>query len=1098
MPKKAHWYTPLRLLQSKGSSTVNVGGLAGIAAARQQHQGQFFTPDEVVRVVWALLQPTMAAGLHAYHTRFSLFDNSFGSGRLFQFADPAVHTLVGIEADAELAAEVQATVAGAGFACALETGSMTEFRPDGKEYNIGIINPPFSLHFDGPEVYPFEFNSHGRYGEKSSAVSHKYALGQALRCCQVVAAILPRPFIEELKRDEFFAFSLAGVYHLPKGAFLSEGADWPISIALFGYALNNPHGGYGTVRNVNGVRRLHPDAPEVELKPGESPEGPALYAVNTAYRKDGDKLAIPRYKCDPTTPFSKLPVTGSRVVRVCHSGRKVFLGFDCAVAHVRVMNRVHRDDYSVTRPNYPHDRVPVGLESEGQGQLDLEAYLMQKDPVAAWNGFLRDIRSWGYKVEADPGIANYLRRRARRDALIRVPFRHTALMGKDRGLSHWLSGREKVRWQCVKECTIERSMYGKEVTRVGEVFTAEPIGLKWTFDAKKSEKAGRRWDRTAVLAHDVMLEHFRPVEFKERDGWVVIHEGLAASHPQQFDEAMARARALGLDKWCTWDFQLYDLVELSMKGLGVAAWEMGLGKARLLLALAMLGGKRNAIIVEAHLVEEMVAECKVLGISPEVYRVFDTDRQVDKSKLCRINIFSYNRAKTDVLRRDGTKAAPGLTFAKRLRGMFNTVCCDEGHLLRNSTTDQSLAVFALKGKRRFVATGTPITNYCRDILPVIQWVGGCATAVQPYGRTPGAHRRRNTPTCAHLFLQEETLANAAGSLRGIDVFRTKFSVFEWVTNEFAEDMVDGAKREVPKIADVIGFRRFIAPFVKRRVMEEPDVARYVRVPKPELKVHTLKWDLGHLTHYVQIAREFAEWYKKLSEWDKSRNLVLILAKIQAIIRACNFPQDESLAGRFHGMTSKQKFALDLMKRRVVDEGRKTMLAANSPDLLNFLSAEATRMGIPHVVFHGGVSVAKRNKALYREFRDGPVNLLLCSNGCMQTGYNLPQVSAIIATDRAWTPKIEKQRNARALRPQQKQTVLIDVLHLEGSIDEYQGQMCDMKAASMLAGLDYGADDEDEKDFVHMDHILGRFVEELEAKLGTTLDVLINQKKKGRA
>lgn len=1095
MPKKpVHWYEPLRALKSKGSSTENVGGLAGIAAAREQHQGQFFTPDDVVRFVWGLLQPSMDVGVKDSLNRFTIFDNSFGSGRLLQFADPGVHTLVGIEADADLAAHVQKAVSDAGFACNLETGSMTEFRPKEAEYNIGIINPPFSLHLDGPEVYPYHFNSHGRYGEKSSTLSHRYAIAQAIQCCQVVAAIVPRGFVDEIKADRFFYYRMAGIYHLPKGAFLSEGADWPISVVLFGYPAR-------TYRYADD--RLHPNAPEVHVEPGQAIAGPLLCATNHSFRKELERL--PRYDRDQGEPFTKMPVTGSKRVRICHNGRKVLLGFDCALAQIRVLNRIHRGDYNDTRPSYSHDRIPVGLRSAGQGQLDLEAYLIQDDPVAAWKKFLASIRSWGYEPAVYPGIENYLRRRVRRDKLIRTPFRRVVNMGKDRGLMHWLDGKDNIRWVCTKECRVQASMYdAHKSVPVGTKVLAEVIGTKWKFTlkAKKSKESG--WliggDQEVWLDQSVMLEHFKPVDFVERDGWVVIHEGLAASHPEQFDAMMTRARKLGLDKWCTWDYQLFDLVELAMKrGRSILAWEMGLGKARELLALCMLGGDRNAVCVEAHLVEEMVQECRVLGIPESQFQVIELPANLPKSALRKINILSYNKAKGQAPAKDATKlVGKKMTFGKRLRGMFHTVACDEGHLLRNLTTDQSVAIMAIKGKSRYIASGTPIANYCRDMLPILQWVAGAGNAVMPYGRTPGkVNKSSEWGRCDHFFLTKETLTDASPALRGIDVFRTQFSVFEWVTNEFAEDMVEGAKREVPKIADVIGFRRLIAPFVKRRVMEEPEVARYVSIPKPVIRVETLDWDLDHLIHYVRVAREFADWYRKMSESEKSRNLVMILAKIQAIITACNFPQLGSLNGAYTRLTSKQKFALDLIEERV-KAGHKTMFCCQSPGVCNLIADEAKKRGIDSVIFHGGITVAKRNKTLYRDFRDGKVPLLIATKGCMQTGYNLPQVSAMIMYDRFWTPKVEHQTMARALRPQQKQTVLIDFLHLNASMDEYQAQMSDMKAASMRAGLDYGADDEDDKDFKHMDHILGQFVEELERRLGTSMDALITKKKQGRA
>lgn len=186
MNKKAKkdWYAPLRDVASKGSQTDPVGGLAGLAAAREKHLGQFWTPDSVVRWIWSALGVEGVARSSSRYGKVSLLDNSFGSGRMFQLADPARFSLFGIEVDPEVAAPVREAVAAAGFEAQLEVGSMEEFRLAAGTYDLGIVNPPFSISIDNPLVEKFPFNAFGRYGAKSSTVSHRYGVAQALATCR--------------------------------------------------------------------------------------------------------------------------------------------------------------------------------------------------------------------------------------------------------------------------------------------------------------------------------------------------------------------------------------------------------------------------------------------------------------------------------------------------------------------------------------------------------------------------------------------------------------------------------------------------------------------------------------------------------------------------------------------------------------------------------------------------------------------------------------------------------------------------------------------------------------------------------------------------
>src|SRR5262245_13735610 len=99
------WYAPLREFQSKGSQTDVVGGLAGLHDARRVHEGQFWTPDSVVTFMWSLVKMDVVGDHHPWE-RLMVLDNSFGSGRMFQFANPERHQLFGIEKDLEAASAV--------------------------------------------------------------------------------------------------------------------------------------------------------------------------------------------------------------------------------------------------------------------------------------------------------------------------------------------------------------------------------------------------------------------------------------------------------------------------------------------------------------------------------------------------------------------------------------------------------------------------------------------------------------------------------------------------------------------------------------------------------------------------------------------------------------------------------------------------------------------------------------------------------------------------------------------------------------------------------------------------------------------------------
>lgn len=291
---------------------------------------------------------------------------------------------------------------------------------------------------------------------------------------------------------------------------------------------------------------------------------------------------------------------------------------------------------------------------------------------------------------------------------------------------------------------------------------------------------------------------------------------------------------------------------------------------------------------------------------------------------------------------------------------------------------------------------------------------------------------------------------------------------------------------MPKIKDVSAFRSLVAPFVKRRVLEEPDVREHVRIPERTDVTEEIEWDTEHLLFYHRVATEFAEWYKSLSPYDKKANLIAILRRIQVVQQAASFPQRGIDGfGAYMRPTSKQLAAIARV-RSWAEAGHKTILFAQSPVALDWFVQQFASAGLEAVPFHGEIPIARRVAVLDKRFRGGPAPILCASMGACQTGYNIHQASRILFHDRDWTPKTEMQSAARALRPQQTRPVEVRYLHLAGSIDCYQAQMVAFKASAMRAGLDYGEDEVDPEDFLHFDTILGRFVEDVEAKLGSKL------------
>lgn len=1021
MSERPDWYAALRDIASLGSTAERPGSLAGLAGARRIHRGQFFTPDALAAWIWRMVEPISPEG-----RRVSVLDNSIGSGRLVQFADPARHFIGGCDVDAGCVAELGAALTAGGFSFEVEAVGMESIEPQG--FDVACINPPFSLSLQSPHLQPYACTSFGRFGPATSALSHAYALAQALDAARIVIAVLPTSFAEAVVNDRAGWLGedgqrLRACYTMPAGLFREEGTEVRVSVLAFDAFKRRD------------FLRVEVDALDQACAP----------AISLAVADAGRKPQLRVRGLATSAPTITRPVTHDRRVRVTHDGRRLKLHFACALTEARVLNAVLHARIETVRAEGV--RTPREVRYAGHYRLDLEAHLMQDDPMASFGALLTLIEQAGGEPELAPGIVGYLQRKRRARAIMQAPFGRMALSCG--------GGSEAIRACVVSARTqpADPASWISPVIAAGariELRRDTPGANTWHF-----EIAGKTFSVSDLDAR-------RRFVFGENEAasWQTIATPLAQRFPERAAHWRARCEAAGVFAWLNRDYQREDLVECLMKPAGATvAWSMALGKARLALALALASGSRHSlIVVQSYLIDEMEREIRKVGLDASLWQVIQTPAEI--ARLARINLITTSR-----LRMPLSGAQPRKSYGKALRRRIGTLIVDEGEFLSNQDTDQSAAVAAVSARRRYLLTGTPIGNYPRSILALMSFTAGDGTHAQPYGLRRG-------------YLAPELVSPvAAGTAqRGIERFKDDFVVLDWATREWEESLKDGAKREIPRIAQLDTYRAMIAPHVKRRVAHEPDVARYITIPVPTKRVIDVPWDDAHLAHFLAVAEDFAQWYAQ-SQQDRRNNLAVLLAKIGACEMAGNFPQHEDAVRRYRPLTSKQRFAIAHLKA-ISGQGERWVCYGHHPGALELIGRALEADGLQIVRYHGGRSVARRTRELNEDFRGGSAHGLLVTVGAGRAGLNLPEANRVLFYDRDWTASREDQALHRTLRPDQLKDVIAEYLHLPGSLDAYQAQMVAHKADAVRAGLDFAEPELDDAEFLHLGTVIARFVEQV--------------------
>lgn len=1054
---KSDWYGRLRGVKSLGLLTAEPGSLAGLHEARRQHRGQFFTPDAIAGFMWALAADQLEeVYLKGDGVKPSVLDTSVGTGRLLQFCDPAKHIVGGVDVDSDAIAAVQQVFEEAGFECDFRKAGMETIRASG--WSLALINAPFSVQLNSVLMERFGLNTFGKLGPGTSAQSDYFAIAQALEAAMAVVALVPRTVAERLWKDPSIVEDAASGtssrmmarFDLPSGSFEDEGATVNVSVLAFGANETPMH------------MRIHK----------------VVECVSERYVMQRFGIRVcrsPKLKVmglEDSEPTIVMPVTNDKIVKLGHDGRKLRLKFGCGWTQARVMNAVLRHRIVSTKDH----RLPEGFKYAGQGALSIEVHLLQEDPEQSIRDVITLIEAQDATVQVQPGFWEYVRMRMRRLERALVPLAHTV----------WQKAVAPTAIKAIAKKTVllDKGNWRSPVIRAGaEVKFVRTTGNRYEVMVGEA---------TLSLNFEELDEQFKCAFAEGSEGWVQVHQGKFKKYKDAAKGWEARLSRMPELKFLSWQFQRDDLIELMLCPRGaIVAWAMGTGKTRLAVSLILLSGVKHGLVTtEAYLVPEFVDQLERLGLDTTLWQVIR--KPEDLLNLKRINIISNQLLRmsvkgesSDVNEHEATgtnvnagqegdahKAKPRriITYAHKLRRRIGVAVSDEGEYLANPLSQRSRALWRVSAKRRYVLSGTPVPNTPRDLLPILCYVGGDGVAEQPWGyRGP--------------YLEANHRQSVQYAERGIAKFIERYVELRWVVNEFSETLREGAKREIPAIRNVQAYRDMIAPYMKRRVITEPDVQTFVRIPRAIERVTELPWDEVHLAHYLKVCDEFAAWFD--TQESLKKNLMVILLRFQAVLRALNIPQLKSkhVQATYCGITSKQRY---IVQRAVelTEQRRKTLVFVQSPDLAHLLAQRvAGECGVKPLVIHGGMSIAERYELLRDKYRRGDQAVVMATFGVTQAGLNLPETQSVIMGSRMMTAKAERQAIARALRPETVGDVEVEYVHIGGSSDVYQDQMVRWKGAALDEALDWATPTFEGEEYQHMDTIIGRFVKDVAERRG---------------
>ena len=999
------WRKASLKIVSKAHTSERATSLADLHRRREETQSQVFTPIFVSRNIWDLLSDSIDNKPKG--RRLSVVDSSIGSGQLFHTAPVDKLHISGFDIDKRCIDALTTDAEDADLQYQFDTCSMADL--DIKRFDIALTNSPFSIWLQSPNLKPYPSTRFGRYGPSSSAISHQYSLDQSLSAATYTIAILPRSMDSTCTANN----RLFAVYELPNNTFHSESATERTAIYFFAPLTSS-----------------FTKTPYVRHKVGKTNWPPLPGKLIFTSENRHPKATIKGI--DFTRPTITIPFTGDTVTELHHHNRHIVIRYRCGLTQAKVHNALMH--------SYPKgERPPKSIVYAGQGTLLLDVLLLQPNPEKQLMILANRIEKLGGQPVISKTLEGFYKKLVKRHAIAITPLFRCAMVPNSKNIQ-----LRSLRRQFLHPGTFSGEMLAKD-----ELINATYEDGDYIIKKNNSE---------ALINKDVLLQRFEKCS-SDIPGysWEVKHKGLTHHFPEQAANSRAIIKNAEID-WLA-PFQHDSLAETLISPYGfIIGWQQGSGKARYLIAIALLTSGKNMIAVEPSLLPEFLRELRdTLNIDPSLYQVLTKDDMPTK----KLSIVTYTtlRARTNNESKTTNRYRP---VARKWRRQINTLLCDEGGLLKNINTLQSTAVRALAPQKLFIADGTPLREYCRDLLPLSIAAAGNARSHQPYGVRGEAYIHPSAIHTDHEYHKSEEL------------FAERHVVTQWVTTKWLEELQSGSKREVPKINNIALYRKWLSPNIQRRQRSEPDLKLFDNCPPPRQSVISIEWDQDHFALYLKVAVRFAQWYRQ-AHADKNVSLIMVLARIAAVQRACNSPHvlSDSNYAPYLPLTSKQLYLIERIHKHVND-GHKVIVYGKSPDVMTRIKQH---LNVSAVLYTGHQSIKKRTLELDRDFCNGDTPVLL-STWTGNKGLNIPQCSALLFYERNWSSSTEQQAIARTQRPQQTKSVIIEYLHLAGSLDEYQSQLCSWKLKSTEAGIDFAEQTKDSAEYKHLDEILHAFCEDI--------------------
>ncbi|KAK8011253.1 hypothetical protein PG990_010218 [Apiospora arundinis] len=525
-----------------------------------------------------------------------------------------------------------------------------------------------------------------------------------------------------------------------------------------------------------------------------------------------------------------------------------------------------------------------------------------------------------------------------------------------------------------------------------------------------------------------------------------------------------------------------------LKG-GILADDMGLGKTLQIISLILSQGLQNGptlIVAPVTVLGNWEQQIKFHVKETHQPRVllYHSSKQITSADLksSDIVITTYGKLLSESKVKNGAARLYSINWRR--------VVLDEGHNIRNPSSQTALAAHKLQATSRWVLTGTPIINGVKDFLSLLQFLklkGGLEdegvfgqVIARPVRQLHGGHPDRTKAVKILAHLMQDICLRRRKDMKFVDlklppkteyVHRITFSkteqpkydaVLAEARGELEKYQASATKNQQGRYSSILERLLRLRQICNHWALCKERVQNLLSFFEDQKVITLDPKNVAILQQALQFMIESQEecaiCYEEIGLHEPvvtackhvfGRPCITKAIQMQGKCPMCRAElNEESLVepapeqGEEDEMdpedaskSSKTEALVNILEATLKNEGSKIVVFSQWTSYLNIIQQRLKEKNIQHTRIDGSMPKKARDASIESLYNDPNTRILLASLQVCSVGLNLVAADTVILADSWWAPAIEDQAIDRVHRLGQTRKTTVWRLVVEGTIEE---------------------------------------------------------------